>query len=726
MKQVLIKKGNAIVEEVPPPSAQEGFLLIKTRYSCISVGTEMSSIVNTSKSPFRRALENPDQAKQAVKIITEQGISKTKQIVKDKLNAGNAVGYSAAGIVLEVGAGVDNIKAGDRVACAGAGYAYHAEIIIVPKNLVTKIPDAIGFADASTVTLGAIALQGVRRADPSQGEIFVVFGLGILGQLAVQLLINNGCSVVGVDINLNRCELAKKSGAELTINANDRSLIEKVNAYTDSYGADGVIITAASSSNDLVSQSFQMCRKKGRVVLVGDVGLNLQRSDFYSKEIDFLISTSYGPGRYDSQYEVAGYDYPFGYVRWTENRNMQHYLNLLASNKLKLDLLVSKIFPVEDASDAYNLLKSNDKKPLLVLLSYNVGDEIIVKREVQIDPSIRRINADSINKVSIAIIGAGGFAKAVHLPNIKSLSGLFQLRWIVNRSGYSANMIAKQYHAEYSSTSYSDVLSDSQTHAVLIATRHNMHSKLALEFLKAGKHVFVEKPLSVNQEELNNLQNYYETSDTTNKSVLMTGFNRRFSIFLKTAADLVKDRISSMMMNYHMNAGYIPLDHWVHSAEGGGRNIGEACHIYDVFTYLTNARVNNISVSSIVSDTKYYSPNDNFCVTINFEDGSIGNLLYTALGSTKYPKEMMEIFVDGKTIKLANYKTIKFYGIPKKPISTWTIQKGHKNELEAFGNCILHQGKWPIPLWQQIQATEIALKVEQLISDSINKRKNIT
>lgn len=718
MKQVIIKKGNAVVEDVPPPSVRAGFLLIKTMYSCISIGTEMSSIVNTSKSLLKRALENPDQAKQAVKMVTEQGISKTKQIVKGKLEAGNAVGYSAAGIVLEVGLGVKGFKPNDRVACAGTGYAYHAEFIVVPQNLVVKVPDNIDLTDASTVTLGAIALQGLRRANPTLGEIFVVLGLGALGQLTAQLLKNNGCCVIGIDLDSRRGEIALYNGLDFFISGKHSNLIEQVLRITDGFGADGIIITAATSSSEIVSQSFQMCRKKGRVVLVGDVGLELRRSDFYSKEIDFLISTSYGPGRYDTKYEEGGLDYPLGYVRWTENRNMQHFITLLGSGKVKLTDLIHKIFPIEEAPTAYELLNNKKDRPLMVLLYYPEKKDKKVVSSFRVIPNPSLKKRKNGKRVRIALIGAGGFAKGVHLPNIRSLSDLFQLKSIISRSGHNAKTTAAQYGAEYSGTDYHDSLTDPVIDAVIIATRHNLHSQIVLEALEAGKHVFVEKPLAIQREDLEKISEFYKQRKEHKSPLLCTGFNRRFSPYLKAAYDVVKRRTNPMIITYRMNAGYIPLDHWIHTEEGGGRNLSEACHIYDVFTYLTESEVVDVNSFKIIPTTEYYSTRDNFIAIINFDDGSMASLTYTALGSIEHPKEMMEIFVDGKTIKLYNYKKIEFYGTRKKPISTWTIRKGHKNELKAFGECILNEGKWPIPLWQQIQATEIALNVEQMLSDS--------
>lgn len=714
MKQVFIRKGNAVVEEVPAPCVEPNMLLIRTYFSCISVGTEMSSVKNTSKPLWKRAIENPEEVKKALKMVRGQGVKKTRQVVEGRLGAGNAVGYSASGVMLEVGHGVNGFKPGDRVACAGTGYAYHAEIIMVPPNLTVKVPEPLELSHASTVALGSIALQGVRRSGPTLGERFAVIGLGILGQLTTQLLINNGCSVMGMDIDSRRGEIALGLGMDRFISSNEEDAIEQVRRLTDGQGADGVIITASNPSNNkIVSQAFRMCRKKGRVVLVGDVGLELRRRDFYENEIDFLISTSYGPGRYDACYEETGLDYPFGYVRWTEKRNMEAYIHLVANEKIKVAPLIHKVLPVNQASAAYEMIKAGEEKPLIVLLSYPEPKEENKTSLVRVIPNSTVTKKIANGRVRLALIGAGGFAKGMHLPNIQAMSKLFKLKAVISRSGHNAKNTAVQYNAEYSGTDYQDVLKDLEVDAVLIATRHDLHASLVLEALEAGKHVFVEKPLALKQEDLEKISNFFNQRSENENPILLTGFNRRFSPYMKAAAEQVRNRTNPMIINYRMNAGHIPLDHWVHSEEGGGRNMGEACHIYDVFTYLTGAEVSQIKAFPITPATGYFSVRDNFIAVIKFKDGSVASLTYTALGSRNYPKELMEIYVDGKVICLSDYKKMEFYGTKRKPIKTRFFEKGQKEELVAFGNAVLNGGDWPIPLWQQIQAMEIALRVER-------------
>ncbi|MBE0447657.1 MAG: bi-domain-containing oxidoreductase [Actinobacteria bacterium] len=711
MKQVLIKQGQAVVEDIPAPQIEAGTVLVQVDHSCISVGTEMSGVKTSGLPLWKRALKQPNNVKKALQMVATQGLAHTRSVVEGKLTAGQPTGYSAAGIVLEVGEGIDDIKPGDRVACAGAQCAHHAEVIRVPRNLTVPIPDALGFAEASTVTLGAIALQGVRRAQPTLGETFVVIGLGILGQLTAQLLKANGCRVIGTDLDRARVRIAQDLGMDVGIHPEDGDDIENVVRLTDGTGADGVIITAATPSDAVVSTAFHMCRKKGRVVLVGDVGLNLNREDFYRKELDFFISTSYGPGRYDNNYEERGLDYPVAYVRWTENRNMAEYLRLLAEGKLKIDTLISATYPVEKAGAAYEALKNGESKPLMVLLSYTRPAEGAAPARVVANPHAKPAGPKQIR---LALVGAGGFAKGMHLPNIQALSDLFHLHAVVSRTGHNATATATQFSAKYAATDYQAVLNDPEVDAVLIATRHNLHASMVIDALKAGKHVLVEKPLALKEEELREIAAFYFPGATAGSPpILLTGFNRRFSKYVQHIHELTKGRSNPMILNYRMNAGYIPLDHWVHTEEGGGRNIGEGCHIYDLFTFLTGSKVGSVDATSIAPKTGYYSSTDNFVATMSFEDGSAATLTYTALGSKEYPKEQLEVFVDGKVIKLDDYKKLTITGAKVDGIETKLSDKGQKEELEAFGRAIRQGGEWPIPLWQQIQATEISFEVER-------------
>lgn len=712
MKQILIKRGSAFVEDVPAPIVEKGHVLVNVLASCISAGTELSGIKTTSLPLWKRAMQQPDNVKKVVESIKSIGIEKTRKLIQGQLEAGNVTGYSAAGRVIAVGADVDQFRLGDFVACAGAQAAHHAEIINVPSNLVVKVPDGLSVVEASSVTLGSIALQGIRRANPTLGETFVVVGLGILGQLTVQMLRANGCNVIGIDLDTSRIEIAKSSGMNLKINPNDLNKEEQVYRLTNGFGADGVIITAATQSSELISSSFKMCRKKGRVVIVGDIGLDLKRADFYSKELDVLISCSYGPGRYDGNYEEKGLDYPIGYVRWTENRNMQAYLDMVNNKQVNLSLLKPKLYDIMDAPKAYEDLSSTENKPLISFLTYN---EIQSKsNRIRLDENYKKNIDESI--INVALVGAGGFAKGMHLPNLQSLSNLFKLSAVVSKTGHNAISTAKRYGALVATTSFDEIVSDSTIDSVIICTRHSLHADMAIAALRAGKHVLLEKPMALSSLELSLFKEFYSDNNFSTKPILLVGFNRRFSKYAQEIERLLKFRTGPIIINYRMNAGYIPLNHWVHDEEGGGRNIGEACHIYDLFTFLTNSVATSISAHSITPSSIHYSKRDNFVATVSFEDGSIANLIYTALGDKKYPKEQLEVFFDGKVITVNDYKNIEYHGIKGSKISTSFPEKGQKEELIEWAKAINGKATWPIPFWQLVQATEISFEVEKLIN----------
>lgn len=720
MKQVLLKKGAAYAAEVPAPQLESGEVLVRVQVSCLSIGTELSGLRGSGVPLWKRALAQPEKAGVVWEMATAHGLRRTWSLIEEKKEVSHPTGYSAAGIVVAFGPDVKDIAIGDRVACAGAQYAHHAEYIRVARNLCAPIPDGVDFESASTVTLGAISLQGVRRAQPTLGETFVVVGLGILGQLTVQMLRANGCRAIGIDTEHSRIEKALSLGMEHGVHPEDAD-IDTVARMTDGFGADGVIITAATPSDAVASSAFKMCRKKGRVVLVGDVGLNLNRADFYVKEIDFLISTSYGPGRYDQRYEEQGLDYPISYVRWTENRNMAEYLRLIGDGRVQIAPLVAARFPIEEAAAAYAAIGGADK-PLVVLLTYPLPGEVPAVPDRRLN--LRSASRNHEGKIRMALIGAGSFARSAHLPNMQALNSLYHLRAVVNRTGPSAKAIGKQYAADYVSTDPEEVLTDTQVDAVLIATRHHLHGSLALAALKAGKHVLVEKPMTLDPDELAELKNFYadgsgegpNAGSERGKPILLTGYNRRFSPFAQRMKNLLEQRTAPFILNYRMNAGYIPLDHWVHGSEGGGRNLGEACHIYDLFTFLADAEVVSLSAHAVKPSTQHYGRNDNFVATFTFADGSVANLVYTALGHKGVSKETAELYVDGKIAVLDDYKSLSVHGDDKLTYKSRIQDKGLKIELECFAKGI-QKGEWLIPWWQQVQVSEMAFTVEELVFD---------
>jgi predicted dehydrogenase/NADPH:quinone reductase-like Zn-dependent oxidoreductase len=579
----------------------------------------------------------------------------------------------------------------------------------VPRNLVCSVPESLDWNVASTVALGAIALQGVRRASPTLGETFVVVGLGALGQIAAQLLKANGCRVVGTDVNPARVALATRLGLNAAFDPTDGDATVRVVRLSRDVGADGVIITASGPSSEIVSTAFRMCRRKGRVVVIGDVGLELRRQDMYEKELDLLMSTSYGPGRYDSEYELDGATYPVAYVRWTETRNMQEFIDLAAEGRIDVATLIGTQVPLESAASAYETLERPDA-PVVAVLEYRGAANLpgLVARRVG-NP---RVRPSSGPRVKLAVVGPGGFTRAVHLPNVASCADRYELRAIVGRSAPRALAVSRQFGAHYASTDFQEVLDDAAIDAVLISTRHHLHAGMALRALRAGKHVLLEKPLALTFDELNEIRAFYDGEEAMEgKPILLTGFNRRFSPYARNAKELVGARTSPMLITYRMNAGYIARDNWVHGPEGGGRNLGEACHVYDLFTFLTDSRVVDIGARAVAPSSGDWSRADNFVAEMTFEDGSVGVLTYTSLGHPDFPKERMELFVDGKVVVIDDYRMLTVSGRRGRNLATRHADKGHEAELREFAEGIT-RGTWPIPLWQQLQATEIALRVQ--------------
>ena len=702
VKQVLVKKGQVMVSEVPAPVVSDNGVLVKVLYSCISAGTEITGVQESGKSLVKKAMEQPEKIKKALNIFKKEGIDSILTKVYE-MESPKPTGYSAAGIIMGLGKNVQDLKIGDRAACAGASHANHAEYIDVPRNLVMKMPNNLSMEWGSTVALGGIAMQAVRRADLRLGETAVIIGLGILGQLSAQMLKTSGCSVIGIDIDERRLNIAKEAGCDYVINSAKCNAAAEVEKITQGYGADTVIITASSSSNEILSQAFKMCRRKGKVVLAGVIGSVYKREDMYEKELDFIISTSYGPGRYDANYEEKSIDYPYGYVRWTENRNMEEYLRLAADKKINLEPLIEKIYEAEKAPEAYSTLKNPENKPLIVLLKY--GEE---QRQLSRIVSINAEPYKKEGKINVALVGAGGFAKAIHLPNLKKLSDIFNIYAVMSRTGSNAVTIAKQYGAKYAATEYNEILNDDNVDMVMICTRHNVHADMAIQAMKKGKAVFVEKPMALNMEEMHEVLKTIEET----KVPYTVGFNRRFSKYAAEAKEYIKNRVNPMIINYQMNAGYIPLNNWVHSEEGGGRIIGEGCHIFDLFSYFTDAKVQSISVDSISPKTKNISHNDNAVITLKYGDGSLCTLTYTSLGNNEYPKEFCQIYFDNKIITIDDYKKINGYGIRILNAESRSSDKGHYEELMEFAKAIKNGDKYSIPLWQLRQASEISYFVQ--------------
>jgi len=717
MKQVVLRNGQVMVEDVPAPALLPGGILVRVAYSCISPGTETATL-STSETRsgvglIKSALRHPEKIRQVLSSLRTRGFRSTKALVQGRLSFGSALGYSCAGIVAEVGEGVESFRPGDRVACSGAGYASHAETVVVPQNLAVAVPSQMELSAAATVTLGAIALQGVRRAQPTLGEIVGVIGLGVLGQLTVQLLKAAGCRVIGLDLRRGRVDLARSLGLDEGLIPTDADPEDRVRHLTDGFGLDAVIITAATPSNDPVNLAMRLARRKGRVVVVGDVGLGVQRADMYHKELDLLISTSYGPGRYDPLYEEAGLDYPYAYVRWTENRNMAAYLDLAATGKIQIAPLLAAVYPLSEATRAYEAIRA-EGGPLTVLLQGSLATE---ERPLSRRLVLTAQKPPQGKRVRVAIIGAGGFAQSTHLPNLKQLANRFEIRAIVSRTGTSAVAVARQYEAAVAATDYREVLSDPEIDAVLICTRHDLHASQAAEALQAGKHVFLEKPMAIEREGLAELTKTIRDLQAAGSCpAFMVGFNRRFSPFALRVKESVADRVHPLLIRSRMNAGPLPPDHWVNSAEGGGRIVGEACHILDLFAYLTGSSVASVTATAIHPTSPACRGDENFVATLRYRDGSVCTLLYTALGARDFPKEEAEIYVDGKVLVVDDYHSLKIYGGKDAGVRTTVQDKGHRAELEAFHRLVMGQGEPPMTLEEIVEVTELSLSIRDQLT----------
>lgn len=709
MLQAIVKKGKVFAEDISSPNVSDNGLLIKVMNSCISAGTEIAGVTMSGKPLIKRALEQPANVAKVLNMTKAIGVKKTIAKVKGTLDAGNTTGYSISGIVISVGKDVSGFQPGDHVAAAGAGLAHHAEFVDVPSKLVMKMPLNLGFQEASTITLGGIAMQGVRRADLKLGEYCLIIGAGILGLISLQMLKASGVRVAVSDLDESRLEIAHSLGAEIVINPQKQNLLETINSWTGGYGTDAVLFTAATTSSAPLSDSFKACKKKGCVILVGVSGMNIKREDMYMKELDFKISTSYGPGRYDKNYEEEGLDYPYSYVRWTENRNMTEYLRLLDSKVINLDLLIDSTFHISEVTKAYDSLQQEGEKPLIVLLSYNEFDKSIFKSYFNHSKKVILNNAPVKNqKINYALVGAGGFATGIHMPNLEKLRNQFQLIAVMNRTGHKAKSVCRQYGGQYATTEYQEILDDKNIDLVIIATRHDSHAELALRALKAGKHTFLEKPLATTYEQLTEIKKFFE--ENNDPPLLMVGFNRRFSKYFQEIKKHTDKRINPLNITYRMNAGFVPLDSWIH--KNGGRIVGEACHLIDSISFLTGCKIISVGEEHLTPKNDKYLHNDNRSIILKYEDGSVANIQYISTGSKELEKEYVEVHFDGKSIVMKDFKYLKGYGVSIKDLSSNIPEKGQYEEMIHLSNA-LKSKDWPIELWDMLQTTAVTLEIEK-------------
>lgn len=725
MKQVTQtqRHGRVHVEEVPAPAPRSGGVLVRTAYSLISAGTERAKVELARKSLLGKARARPEQARQVLQTLQQQGPLATYQKVMNRLEQLQPLGYSCSGIVLSVGADVGEFQIGDRVACAGAGYANHAEVNFVPQNLCVMVPKGVTLDAAAFSTVGAIALQGVRQAEARLGETVIVIGLGLVGLLTLQLLRAAGCTVIGMDPNADRRALAEEFGAAAT--TNDEALAMRVTAeLTGGHGADAVIITAATRSNGPVGLAGALCREKGRVVVVGDVRMDLPRPPYYSRELEVRLSRSYGPGRYDPQYEEKGIDYPYGYVRWTEKRNMEAFLGLVAQGLVNINPLVSHRFKLGEAEKAYQLIEGESGEPYLgVLMEYPEPAEQHPLRLVWVKAGDGACGAvpspeTADSAVTLGFIGAGNFAQDTLIPALKSVSGV-RLRGVSTSSGLSARGVADRFGFEYSASDSAELMHDPEIHAIVVATRHQSHAPLVSAALQARKHVFVEKPLALDDEQLRQVIAAHELAQERGpRPILMVGFNRRFAPFSQKLKQFFSGNSQPLMVHYRVNAGYIPRDHWTQDPnQGGGRVLGEVCHFVDWIQFVVGASPTQVVAQSLPNCGVY--SDDNLSVTIMYADGSLGNIVYIANGESRMGKERAEVMGDGRMGVIEDFRKLSLGGNGRiRTSKQWISQdKGHAAEVRAFVQAIRSGGPSPIPFGELVATAQVTFAILQSLRE---------
>lgn len=685
MKQVIqsYKNGKIFLDEVPEPACKDGGILVRTAASLISPGTEKLMIEMGRKSLLGKARARPDLVRQAWNKAKKEGFIGVFHEAMDRLDEPVPLGYSGAGEVIKVGAGVQRFQPGDRVAVAGAGFASHAQVVWVPEKLAVPIPAGVSFEAAAFAMLGAIALHGVRQAALTLGETGVVIGLGLLGLLSVQFLAAQGCRVAGVDLDPDKCRLARDLGAEATFVQGESDVEEALLNFTGGDGADAVIIAAAAKDSQPLRLAEVVARERARLVLVGVADLQLTRKIFWTKELIFTVSKAGGPGSLESLYEAQGYDYPLSLVRWTEGRNLQAFLSLAAQGLVRLEPLITHRFPIEKALQAYDLILNNREPYIGVLLTYpetqgsasakpSPGRKIFLKTLAKVP--------ETASRTAVGLIGGGKFTKNILLPVMRDLKGL-QFVGVATTTGVTAHHIAKKFGFAYAATDYRAILDDGTIGSVIITTRHQLHAPLVLEALAAGKHVFVEKPLCLTMEELEEIEAAYDGSRH-----LMVGFNRRFVPLARQVKAMLASRTTPLVMTYRVNAGFISDDHWVHDpAVGGGRLLGEACHFIDFFHFITGSEATQISVNNISGHLGKYRADDNLCLTLAFRDGSVGTIIYTAKGSKAFSRERFEVFGEDSVAVIEDFRRAQIVqGDRTRKISKFSMDMGYKAELEFF------------------------------------------
>lgn len=699
MKQILqsLLNGETVLADVPAPQPLRGSLVIGSRASVISAGTERMLVEFGKANYLEKAKQQPDKVVEVIQKVKTDGLGPTISAVRLKLGQPLALGYCNAGVVLD--SGVDGFAIGDRVASNGN----HAEIVRVPKHLCAKIPDNVDDESAAFTALGSIALQGIRLLNPSLGDAVVVSGLGLIGLMSVQILKASGCRVLGIDTETRRCKLAEGFGVEVVNLSEAINPLQAAERFSAGRGVDSVLITATTKSSEVVNQAAEMCRKRGRVVLVGVVGLNLRRDAFYKKEITFQVSASYGPGRYDPAYEEEGHDYPVGYVRWTEQRNFEAVLEMMSTGALDVKPLISHRFEIFDALTAYRLLNESENS-LGIVLTYtgtefsNESRKLSLTRFVESEPLFHDHDQ---SRPSVSFIGSGNYSTGVLIPAFVKAGVI--LKTVVSSSGLSGFHAGRKYGFEETTTDNEAVFKAEDSEVIVITTRHNSHAQLVIEGLTAGKHIFVEKPLCLSLDELSAIESAYSPSQ-----VLMVGFNRRFAPQVQKMKQLIcmVDAPKTLVMT--VNAGYIPPGHWTQDPkQGGGRIVGEGCHFIDLLRFIVGNPIVDCSLSSLRSDIR-----DTVTIQLGFADGSIGTIHYFSNGSRSFPKERLEVFASGGVLQLDNFRKLTGFGWPGfKKMNLWRQDKGQNACVQAFVDAVGESGPSPIPLDEILEVSRISIKL---------------
>jgi predicted dehydrogenase/NADPH:quinone reductase-like Zn-dependent oxidoreductase len=702
MRQLLqdIRGGETQLVDVPAPVNHPGCLLIQSVSSLVSLGTEKMMINFGKANWINKARQQPDKVRQVLEKARVEGLFTTFNAVNAKLDQAIPLGYSNVGRIISVGKGVDGFSDGDLVVSNGP----HAEIVSVEKNLVVRIPDSISSEEACFSVVGSIGLQGIRLLEPTIGECFVVTGLGLIGLLSVQILRANGCRVIGLDYDSKKCNLARQLGADVVDMSKGEDPIDCARKLTEGRGIDGVLITASTTSNDPVHQGALMCRKRGRIVLVGVTGLELSRADFYEKELSFQVSCSYGPGRYDTDYETKGQDYPLGFVRWTENRNIEAVLELIGSERIDVKPLISHRFAFGDALNAYEQISSGGA--LGIILKYRDDSEFVsperMDRRVELGDRSLKVPSN----VVVGVIGAGGFTRQVLLPSLARTSS--RLKTIVSSKGVSGTQLGRKFGFECSSTDIDSVFSDQEINTVVITTRHNTHTSFVLKAMESGKGVFVEKPLCLNWDELEEIEKcYQDLRESGEKPLVMVGFNRRFAPQVVKMKQLLASTTEPKAMTMIVNAGFIPSDHWIQDeAIGGGRIVGEGCHFIDLLRYLADSRIADVKYS-YCADPGRSGLRDCVTILLEFENGSTGTIQYLSNGNKAVSKERLDVYCGGKVLILDNFLKLRGYGWKGfSKMNLWRQDKGHAAELVALVHAVKAGKEAPIPFEDIIEVTK--------------------